>query len=64
MIRIQFVIAFCLLGIINVRAQLVADFSANVVSGCAALSVHFTDKSTGVPNYWSWGTSDGQLSRQ
>jgi len=52
------------LGIINLRAQIVADFSANVVSGCAPLSVHFTDKSTGAPNYWSWGTSDGQLSRQ
>ncbi|OJW56126.1 MAG: hypothetical protein BGO55_05925 [Sphingobacteriales bacterium 50-39] len=64
LIRIQFVIVCCLLGIINVRAQLTADFSASVVSGCAPLGVTFTDRSTGSPNYWSWGTSDGQISRQ
>jgi len=51
------------LGIINLRAQLNADFSSNVVSGCAPLAVRFTDQSTGSPNYWSWGTSNGQISR-
>jgi gliding motility-associated-like protein len=64
LIRIQLVIFCCFLGIIQLRAQLTADFSANVVSGCGPLGVRFTDKSTGNPNYWSWGTSNGQISRQ
>ena len=63
MIRIKLVIVCCLLGFTNVRAQLNADFSANVVSGCAPLAVTFTDRSAGSPNYWSWGTSNGQISR-
>jgi gliding motility-associated-like protein len=64
LIRIQLVVFFCLLGFINVRAQLTADFSANVVSGCSPLAVTMKDLSSGTPNYWAWGTSDGQLSRQ
>lgn len=65
MIRIKLVIVCCLLGISTLRAQLNADFSANVVSGCAPVAVQLTDRTTGgTPNYWSWGTSNGQLSRQ
>ncbi len=44
-----------------------ADFSANVQSGCAPLSVRFTDESTGNPTHWSWELDDGsqqQLSNQ
>ncbi|MBX3240514.1 MAG: PKD domain-containing protein [Chitinophagaceae bacterium] len=45
----------------------VAQFSANVLSGCAPLSVRFTDESTGNPASWNWEFSDGttqQLSNQ
>ena len=40
-------------------AQLKADFSASVTSGCTPLVVQFTDKSTGGPADWTWnlGTS-------
>ncbi|MDQ1252134.1 MAG: hypothetical protein QG646_1249 [Euryarchaeota archaeon] len=34
--------------------SLVADFSINVSSGIAPLTVKFIDKSTGSPNTWSW----------
>ncbi|MDP2387734.1 MAG: PKD domain-containing protein [Bacteroidota bacterium] len=43
------------------RAQVSADFSADIVSGCAPLVVQFTDLSTGNPDTWSWnfGNSNG-----
>ena len=44
-----------------------ASFSANVLSGCAPLSVRFTDESTGNPVSWNWEFDDGtqqQLSNQ
>jgi gliding motility-associated-like protein len=40
----------------------VANFTANVTSGCAPLTVSFTDLSTNNPNFWSWDFQ-GQLSR-
>jgi gliding motility-associated-like protein len=39
-----------------------ADFTANNTSGCATLSVSFTDKSTGNPRFWTWDFGNGQLS--
>jgi PKD repeat protein len=36
-----------------------ANFSANATSGCAPLSVQFTDTSTGSPTGWSWTFGDG-----
>lgn len=41
---------FCLIG----RGQLVANFSATPVSGCAPLVVNFNDLSTGNPTSWRW----------
>ena len=32
----------------------VAEFSANVTSGCAPMTVSFTDLSTNVPTLWNW----------
>ena len=37
----------------------VADFSANVTSGCGPLSVKFTDQSTNGPLFWSWDFGNG-----
>ncbi len=42
----------------------VANFSANVTSGCAPLTVRFTDQSTGNPTSWNWEMSNGSLSNQ
>ncbi|AXY77553.1 PKD domain-containing protein [Paraflavitalea soli] len=45
------------------RAQApVADFSANVVSGCSPLTVTFKDQSTGNPLFWNWDFGGGNLS--
>jgi gliding motility-associated-like protein len=40
----------------------VANFRANVISGCAPLTVTFTDISTGNPTEWNWEFSNGTLS--
>ena len=37
----------------------VADFSSDVTSGNAPLTVTFTDKSTGTPTAWDWNFGDG-----
>jgi len=37
----------------------IANFSSNVISGTAPLSVAFTDKSTGTPTAWNWSFGDG-----
>jgi len=40
----------------------VANFTANVTSGCVPLTVSFTDQSTGNPTSWNWEFSNGTLS--
>ena len=47
---------------ITVRALPVADFTANLTSGAAPLTVQFTDQSTGVPSSWAWVFGDGSTS--
>jgi gliding motility-associated-like protein len=45
------------------RAQApVADFSADVVSGCSPISVSFKDLSTNNPTSWSWDFGNGTSS--
>ena len=39
----------------------VANFTANKTSGCAPLTVTFTDQSTGAPTSWNWDLGNGQL---
>jgi len=41
-----------------------ADFTQNVTSGAAPLTVQFTDKSSGRPNSWLWDFGDGATSAQ
>jgi gliding motility-associated-like protein len=50
-------------GIRTVIAQQkpAADFIANKTTGCAPLSVSFTDKSTNDPTLWQWNLGNGQL---
>jgi gliding motility-associated-like protein len=40
----------------------VANFTANITSGCAPLTVTFTDQSSGSPTAWNWEFSNGTLS--
>lgn len=42
--------------------SIVADFTSDVTSGNAPLTVQFTDLSTGSPTSWSWGFGDGESS--
>ena len=42
----------------------VANFTANVTSGDAPLSVQFTDLSTNNPTAWSWQFGDGAISSE
>jgi len=39
-----------------------ADFSSDVTSGTAPLTVQFTDTSTGSPTSWNWSFGDGNFS--
>jgi gliding motility-associated-like protein len=40
----------------------VANFTANVTSGCSPLTVSFSDLSSGNPTAWNWEFSNGTLS--
>lgn len=44
---------------LSMTAQVTANFSANVVSGCAPLVVQFTDLSSGNPDTWNWTFGNG-----
>ena len=61
--RVTILFFVCIVAIQNTSAQNpVANFSANVTSGCAPLTVYFTDQSTGNPTLWNWQFGNGQLS--
>jgi PKD repeat protein len=47
---------------IQVGATLVADFSGTPTSGCAPLTVSFTDQSSGDVTSWEWDFGDGGTS--
>jgi trimeric autotransporter adhesin len=44
--------------------QPVANFTANITSGTAPLSVQFSDQSTNTPTSWMWDFGNGQTSTQ
>lgn len=62
LLRLSLSLLLCLLVSLLRGQAPVADFTANVVSGCSPLSVSFTDKSTGSPRSWNWDFGNGQLS--
>jgi gliding motility-associated-like protein len=45
----------------KVNGQLVAEFSADVLSGCAPIRVVFTDNSTGGVTDWKWDLGNGTI---
>ncbi len=63
--RLALSLLFCLIISSFTKAQPpVANFNANVYSGCSPLTVTFTDQSTGNPKFWNWDFGNGQLSNQ
>jgi PKD repeat protein len=46
-------------GTLTVNHSPRADFSGSPISGCAPLTVVFTDLSTGAPTSWSWDVDGG-----
>src|SRR5689334_16479202 len=47
---------------ITLLAQPLADFSANVTTGCSPIVVSFMDQSTGNPTNWQWDLGNGTTS--
>lgn len=56
-----FFIAIFLFVCNTLYAQLKADFTSNVQSGCLPLIVAFQDKSTGNPTSWTWNLGNGTI---
>ena len=47
---------------VSASAQLTAQFSSNITSGCAPLVVRFKDESIGNPTSWKWDLGNGTIS--
>src|SRR5690242_2388820 len=47
---------------IPAAAQLKADFTANITTGCSPVIVQFTDNSQGSPSSWKWDFGNGSNS--
>ena len=43
-------------------AQVLANFSSNITSGCSPILVQFSDQSTGNPTSWTWDLGNGTIS--
>jgi gliding motility-associated-like protein len=48
-------------AILEVKAQLAADFTADVTSGCSPIRVVFADASAGNPTNWKWDLGNGTI---
>jgi gliding motility-associated-like protein len=57
---VAFIMLLCVYGF----GQPVANFSSNIVSGCAPLTVNFQDLSTKNPTSWQWDLGNGTISNQ
>lgn len=60
-LRVTFLFALIATGFIG-EAQVVSNFTAIPLSGCAPLIVRFTDQSTGSPTSWKWDLGNGTTS--
>src|SRR5688572_9173149 len=61
--RSWFCLPFIFLFSFHGYAQtMVPEFTANVTSGCAPLTVSFRDLTTGGPTFWNWDFGNGTLS--
>lgn len=63
--RLLFVLVCTVLALarpVTVDAQVTANFSSNITSGCAPILVQFTDQSTGNPTTWLWNLGNGAFS--
>lgn len=56
------VMVLSLLLSFNTHAQLSANFTSDLTSGCAPLLVNFTDQTTGNPTSWRWDLGNGTIS--
>lgn len=61
LIRYLILTGFILTGMVVKSQAPVANFTANVTSGCAPVTVILTDVSTGNPKFWNWDLGNGQL---
>jgi PKD repeat protein len=60
--RSWFCLPFIFLFSFHGYAQtMVPEFTANVTSGCAPLTVSFKDLTTGSPKFWNWDFGNGTL---
>jgi gliding motility-associated-like protein len=58
-------VSLSLFSTLSVSSQApVANFTANITSGCSPVNVQFTDQSSGNPVFWNWDLGNGQLSTQ
>lgn len=62
--RILLILTIVVVTVVSSYGQLVPNFSADNVSGCAPLIVHFQDLSTGGATSWQWDLGNGTLSSQ
>lgn len=54
--------ACCLLSTLVSKAQMVPQFSATPVAGCAPLVVNFHDETTGGATHWQWDLGNSTIS--
>lgn len=59
-IWVYLAVAVCCYG--SAKAQLTANFTSDITSGCSPILVQFSDISTGSPVSWSWNLGNGTTS--
>ena len=55
-------VLFALFSVLNLQAQVTANFSGTPLAGCSPLVVQFTDLSTGPVTTWFWNFGNGNTS--
>ncbi|MFC4262299.1 PKD domain-containing protein [Ferruginibacter yonginensis] len=62
LLKYIYLTVLCTFIVIVTNAQLVPQFTATPVSGCAPLVVNFTDQSTGGATQWQWNLGNSTIS--